>query len=617
MSAIVFSGFGAAFPRHKVTNPMLAQLARAGMFTGVSADKLRDTAEFQAWRAEHPEQDEDVAAFCFSVEGHGFHERYHLQEFPAGRRSRHPGIDVAELAARAIEEALDTARLDANDVGAWVIGSFSVHGLPGIAALVKEYLTRPGNASQVRSIHGACGGFAISLQTAREMFATQPSLKHIVVAHTDAVSPHLYNQGDYVRPALFGDGAAAIVLTRDELAEDGSGLLTSNAFQDQGFMGHIGIDMRNELYHAPQEVKKLAVQALTDSANRALADAGLDSAAVNWFVPHQTGNGIVDKTARMLKIDDARVVKDVQRDFGNISGATVPAGLWCLHRKGLLTPGMVVLGVTAGAGGEMGAFVYRVPLHAEEREKRSRLAGKRVMLTGASGEIGGAILRELQREGAQVVVVRNRNPVELNGAEELVVDLSDSASVEAALARLVADKKKFDALIHCAGAPCPVSPALSMPMADLTNTLKVNYQAPVTLTSVMAKARLIRGTVVYIGSASEDYQVAGSSVYLASKRALHGWAASASTELQRYSVDSLYVQLGVVRMGMAAVLSEAQLQAACETFRQREPMHAADVARRIVHGLCAAKVPGCYDTLENALTVRRDGYIFEAPQPDR
>src|SRR5690606_12317726 len=141
----------------------------------------------------------------------------------------------------------------------------------------------------------------IGPQMARAMFAAQPELNHTVVAHTDTTSMLLYNLGDYVRPALFGDGAGAVVVSR-EFSKDKEGLISVVALQDQSFLGHIEIDMNNELYHAPNEIKKVAVQSMVDCAQKVLDTAGLTSDQVTWFVPHQTGNGIIHKTARMLSI---------------------------------------------------------------------------------------------------------------------------------------------------------------------------------------------------------------------------------------------------------------------------------------------------------------------------
>lgn len=280
-------------------------------------------------------------------------------------------------------------------------------------------------------------------------------------------------------------------------------------------------------------------------ARQALSAARLGPSDVHWFVPHQTGNGIVVETARQLGVDLARVEREVQRRHGNTSGATVPIGLW--FRQQALTPGQLVLGAAAGVGGDIGAFVYRVTAAPPRRPRPPRLAGQRVLLTGASGLVGTQVLEQLLDEGAQVVALRRRTPLNRSGVQEHAVDFADAATLDRLIAGLVADGGCFDALIHAAGGSERPTPALDSDQAGLRDCLQLNFLAPVALTRRLSHAGLLRGSVVYLGSGAEDFQVAGSSSCVAAKRALHGWAASAAGELRRLGIDSLYVQLGLLQ----------------------------------------------------------------------
>jgi NADP-dependent 3-hydroxy acid dehydrogenase YdfG len=84
------------------------------------------------------------------------------------------------------------------------------------------------------------------------------------------------------------------------------------------------------------------------------------------------------------------------------------------------------------------------------------LAGRTVLLTGASGGIGHAIARRLSRAGATLVLTGRRKDrleplaVELGGRAE-AVDLCDAASVE----RLAAECADVDILVANAGLPAP------------------------------------------------------------------------------------------------------------------------------------------------------------------
>jgi len=66
-----------------------------------------------------------------------------------------------------------------------------------------------------------------------------------------------------------------------------------------------------------------------------------------------------------------------------------------------------------------------------------------VMVTGASGKLGGPVCEALLAEGYQVIATRHRLPVEVDGVEEVPLDVADAAAVEAQVAR-------SDAVIHLA-----------------------------------------------------------------------------------------------------------------------------------------------------------------------
>ncbi len=68
---------------------------------------------------------------------------------------------------------------------------------------------------------------------------------------------------------------------------------------------------------------------------------------------------------------------------------------------------------------------------------------KSVMVTGASGKLGGPLCEALVKEGYHVLAADRRLPVGVDGVEEVLLDIADSAAMEAQVAR-------SDAVIHLA-----------------------------------------------------------------------------------------------------------------------------------------------------------------------
>ena len=114
---------------------------------------------------------------------------------------------------------------------------------------------------------------------------------------------------------------------------------------------------------AGQEVFKHAVIKLAETGAAALARAGLDTADVDWLVPHQANLRIMTMTAHKLGVPMERVVVTVQ-DHGNTSAASIPLALSVARRRGRHP-------------------ARRRPAHGGDR-RRARLGGGGGALVGAS-----------------------------------------------------------------------------------------------------------------------------------------------------------------------------------------------------------------------------------------
>jgi len=68
---------------------------------------------------------------------------------------------------------------------------------------------------------------------------------------------------------------------------------------------------------------------------------------------------------------------------------------------------------------------------------------------------------------------------------------------------------------------------------------------------------------------------------------------------------------GVVSGGMAASLNNEQRDAAIMAIGQRGVVTTQDIAERMVKSLYIPKVLNGFDTIENAMIVRRDSYTWE------
>lgn len=146
------------------------------------------------------------------------------------------------------------------------------------------------------------------------------------------------------------------------------------------------------------------------------------------------------------------------------------------------------------------------------------------IVTGASGGMGGAIVRDLSATHRVIAVGRNAAVLESlaqeTGSEHWVVDVTD----EAGLHSLVSGLPQLDVVIHAAAIASPLRVDVAT-AADWERHFAVNVTAPATLTRLaLPLLRASQGTVVFIGSGAGTRPAPGSAVYSASKHALRGLA---------------------------------------------------------------------------------------------
>jgi uncharacterized protein len=161
------------------------------------------------------------------------------------------------------------------------------------------------------------------------------------------------------------------------------------------------------------------------------------------------------------------------------------------------------------------------------------VAGKRALVTGATGGLGQAIARRLAAAGGHIIVSGRRGDVlaELAaeiGADVAPADLSDPPAVHA-LAEAHGD---VDILVANAG--LPASGRLeTYTVEQIERALRVNLHAPVMLAHALAPRMVERGSghIVFMSSLSGKTATAGSSIYNATKFGLRGFGGALRAEL--------------------------------------------------------------------------------------
>ena len=180
------------------------------------------------------------------------------------------------------------------------------------------------------------------------------------------------------------------------------------------------------------------------------------------------------------------------------------------------------------------------------------IAGKTVLLTGATGGLGRAIAAALADRGASLVL-SSRKGDEL---ERLAEALPGSAhrtvvsdlALEGEALRLVAAAGEVDAFVPNAG--LPASGRLEgFTQDEIGRALRVNLESPVRMARELVPAMIERGEghMVFLSSISGKAATARASLYAATKFGLRGFALCLRDDLRSAGVGVSVISPGAIR----------------------------------------------------------------------
>jgi len=184
------------------------------------------------------------------------------------------------------------------------------------------------------------------------------------------------------------------------------------------------------------------------------------------------------------------------------------------------------------------------------------IAGSRVLLTGASGGLGGVIARALDEHDARLILSGRRTDAlaslaaGLRDAEVLPCDLADRDQVE----DLLAEVEDVDIVVANAGLPA-AGTIDEFTGQELDRALDVNLRAPMLIAQRLAVRMAVRrrGHLVFISSIGGKLPAPRLSIYAATKYGLRGFAAALRQDLAPAGVGvSAVFPSSVVDMGMWA-----------------------------------------------------------------
>lgn len=280
-----------------------------------------------------------------------------------GIRERHIADDsqsTSDLALPASLAAIAAAGLEPSAIDLIIVATTTPDMVfPSTACHLQAKLGIAGGPAF--DVQAVCSGFVYGLTIADQMLTAGP-YRHALVVGAEIYS-RILDWTDRGTCVLFGDGAGAVVLSKDRRP----GILASRLHADGRYASILNVPgtvdrgiVRGDplLKMDGQGVFKFAVRVLAEVGDEVLADAGMKRSDVDWLIPHQANVRIIDATAKKLELDTHKVIRTVDR-HANTSAASIPLALDIAVRDGRIRDGHHVMLAGVGGGFTWGAVLVR------------------------------------------------------------------------------------------------------------------------------------------------------------------------------------------------------------------------------------------------------------------
>lgn len=281
-----------------------------------------------------------------------------------GIRSRRFAAENETTAMMAIEasrRAMAAAQVSAEDIDLVIVATITPDmPFPSTACLVQHGL---GLATITAfDIQAACSGFLYAMRVGTNMIRTG-DFKNALIIGAEKMSSVLDFE-DRSTCVLFGDGAGAVILSKDKSAAGSGEVLGTLCGADGsnpsllclpggGCAAPASVDTIEGRLHFlkmnGREIFKVAVRAMEQCSRDILKRCGRTADELDCVIPHQANMRIIDAIASRLELPENVFFNNLE-SYGNTSAASIPIALDEAVRAGRLKNDSLLLLVGFGAG---------------------------------------------------------------------------------------------------------------------------------------------------------------------------------------------------------------------------------------------------------------------------
>ena len=285
----------------------------------------------------------------------------------SGIKFRHfvdKGELTSDMATKAAMKVIKNSNINSKDIDLIIVATTTPDlTFPATAVKVQKNLNTNAIAFDVQAV---CAGFVYALSVGVSMLKDGYGKKCLVIG-ADSMSKIL-DWKDRTTSVLFGDGAGAVLLEKiksDDSSQFNWGVLSNVIHTDGNFHdilytdGGVGKSQTSGYIKMKgKDVFKHAVKKLSNSFIEALNKANLSPSDIDWLIPHQANQRIINAVGEKLGFNENKIISTVYY-HGNTSAASIPLALDHAINKKIVKNGDFIGLQAIGGGLSWGSSVIK------------------------------------------------------------------------------------------------------------------------------------------------------------------------------------------------------------------------------------------------------------------
>ena len=242
------------------------------------------------------------------------------------------GKGTSYMTIRAAQDLIKKSNIDPKEIDMVIVATATPDML--VASTAAYTATEIGAVNAFSyDLQAACSSFLFGMSTAAR-YIESGRYKKVLLIGADKMSS-IIDYTDRATCIIFGDGAGAVLfepnldglgLQDEYLRSDGIGRNFLKIEAGGSILPTSEETLKNRQHFVHQEGKsvfKYAVSNMADVSEKMLTRNNLSKEDINWLVPHQANNRIIEATAKRVGLASEKVMVNIHK-YGNTTSATLP-----------------------------------------------------------------------------------------------------------------------------------------------------------------------------------------------------------------------------------------------------------------------------------------------------